>query len=191
MEYRSGTQASRRRLIRRFPSNGLRYSRTSSGSTWLTWLVQLDRHSAAGRRRLPLLAALWVIPARPRSRRWPACSWVRKASWSTTPDSWAPPPPRPSTSMRLPFLFEWIRYGSWRAFLKAIVLFAAAAAAHHATLLFGSFFFALPVVALAFIDRREGDAQPQRRRSSRARWGLWSVVDGEQSRWCCCRSGSR
>lgn len=57
----------------------------------------------------------------------------------------------------LPFLFEWIRYGSWRSFLKAIFLFAAAAAAHHATLLFGSFFFALPIVALAFIDRKEGE----------------------------------
>lgn len=56
----------------------------------------------------------------------------------------------------LPFLFEWIRFGKWRAFIKASVLFTAAAAAHHATLLFGSFFFALPVVALALMDRREG-----------------------------------
>jgi len=57
----------------------------------------------------------------------------------------------------LPFLFEWIRYGRWRAFLKATALFAAAAAAHHATLIFGSFFFALPVVALAIMDRNEGE----------------------------------
>jgi len=56
----------------------------------------------------------------------------------------------------LPFLFEWIRFGRWRAFLKATLLFTAAAAAHHATLLFGSFFFALPIVALAILDRREG-----------------------------------
>lgn len=56
----------------------------------------------------------------------------------------------------LPFLFEWIRFGRWRAFVKASVLFTAAAAAHHATLLFGSFFFALPVLALALLDR-EGD----------------------------------
>ncbi len=56
----------------------------------------------------------------------------------------------------LPFLFEWIRFGRWRAFIKASVLFTAAAAAHHATLLFGSFFFALPVVALALMDRDEG-----------------------------------
>lgn len=57
----------------------------------------------------------------------------------------------------LPFLYEWIRYSRWRAFLKGAVLFAAAAAAHHATLLFGSFFFALPVVALAFMEKNEGE----------------------------------
>jgi hypothetical protein len=61
----------------------------------------------------------------------------------------------------LPFLFEWIRFGRWRAFIKATVLFAAAAAAHHATLIFGSFFFALPVVALAIMDRHEGDESEQ------------------------------
>lgn len=57
----------------------------------------------------------------------------------------------------LPFLFEWVRYGRWRSFLKATVLFAAAAAAHHATLLFGSFFFAIPVLALALFDREHGE----------------------------------
>jgi hypothetical protein len=55
----------------------------------------------------------------------------------------------------LPFLFEWVRFGRWRAFVKASALFTAAAAAHHATLLFGSFFFALPVLALAFLDRQD------------------------------------
>ncbi|MHB1960193.1 MAG: hypothetical protein ACYCO5_14365 [Acidobacteriaceae bacterium] len=57
----------------------------------------------------------------------------------------------------LPYLFEWVRYGKWRSFLKASVLFTAAAAAHHATLLFGSFFFALPVLALVLLDGRDGD----------------------------------
>ena len=61
----------------------------------------------------------------------------------------------------LPFLFEWIRFGRWRAFLKASVLFATAAAAHHATLIFGSFFFALPVVGLAIMERHEGDESEQ------------------------------
>lgn len=64
----------------------------------------------------------------------------------------------------LPFLFEWVRYGKWRSFLKAAVLFTAAAAAHHATLLFGSFFFAVPVLALVLMDRspmggRTGDGE--------------------------------
>jgi hypothetical protein len=57
----------------------------------------------------------------------------------------------------LPFLFEWVRYGKWRTFLKASVLFTAAAAAHHATLLFGSIFFAVPVLALVFLDREDGE----------------------------------
>jgi hypothetical protein len=57
----------------------------------------------------------------------------------------------------LPYLFEWIRFGRWRSFLKGAVLFTAAAAAHHATLLFGSFFFALPVLGLVFLDRENGE----------------------------------
>jgi hypothetical protein len=57
----------------------------------------------------------------------------------------------------LPFLFEWVRFGRWRSFLKASVLFTAAAAAHHATLLFGSIFFAVPVLALALLDRNDGE----------------------------------
>ncbi|MGA7521386.1 MAG: hypothetical protein WBW84_02835 [Acidobacteriaceae bacterium] len=56
----------------------------------------------------------------------------------------------------MPFLFEWIRYGRWKAFLKALVLLTAAAATHSATLVFGSLLFALPVVALAFFDREDG-----------------------------------
>ncbi len=54
----------------------------------------------------------------------------------------------------LPYFYEWLRYGRGRSFLKAVVLFAAAAAAHHATLIFGAVLFALPVVALAWWDRR-------------------------------------
>jgi hypothetical protein len=55
----------------------------------------------------------------------------------------------------LPYLFEWLRHGRGRAFIKAIVLFTAAGAAHHATLIFGSMLFALPVLALAWMDRDE------------------------------------
>lgn len=57
----------------------------------------------------------------------------------------------------LPYMFEWIRYGRWRSFLKGVALFTAAAAAHHATLLFGSFFFAVPVLALVLLDREGGE----------------------------------
>jgi len=57
----------------------------------------------------------------------------------------------------LPFLYEWIRRGRWSSFIKAVVLFGAAAAAHHATLLFGSIFFALPVLALAYFDTEHGE----------------------------------
>lgn len=57
----------------------------------------------------------------------------------------------------LPYLFEWVRRGRFRSLLKASALFTAAAAAHHATLLFGSMFFALPVLALVLLDREDGE----------------------------------
>jgi hypothetical protein len=57
----------------------------------------------------------------------------------------------------LPYFFDWLRYGKWRSFLKAGVLLVAAAAAHHATLIFGSAFFALPVVALVLVDGKDGE----------------------------------
>jgi hypothetical protein len=60
----------------------------------------------------------------------------------------------------LPFLFEWLRRGRWIALVKASALFIAAAAAHHATLLFGSIFFAVPVLALVLIDH-EGEVRIQ------------------------------
>jgi hypothetical protein len=59
----------------------------------------------------------------------------------------------------LPFLFDWLRYGKWQSFVKASVLLIAAAAAHHATLLFGSAFFALPVIALAMLDKDEATSE--------------------------------
>jgi hypothetical protein len=61
----------------------------------------------------------------------------------------------------LPYFFDWLRYGKWRSFLKAGVLLVAAAAAHHATLIFGSAFFALPVVALVLVDGKDGEKDEQ------------------------------
>jgi hypothetical protein len=57
----------------------------------------------------------------------------------------------------LPYLFEWVRHGKWGSFFKGTLLFTAAAAAHHATLLFGSFFFAIPVLILVLLDREDGE----------------------------------
>jgi hypothetical protein len=59
----------------------------------------------------------------------------------------------------LPYLFQWVRHGKWRAFLKGGALFVAAAAAHHVTLIFGSLLFALPVLALVILDRHHTDRQ--------------------------------
>jgi hypothetical protein len=56
----------------------------------------------------------------------------------------------------LPYLYEWVRHSNWRSLLKGSALSVAAAAAHHATLLFGSILFALPVFALALLDRQDG-----------------------------------
>lgn len=56
----------------------------------------------------------------------------------------------------LPYMYEWIRHGRKRSFINGVALFTAAAAAHHATLLFGSPFFAFPVIALAALDRNRG-----------------------------------
>ena len=55
----------------------------------------------------------------------------------------------------LPYIYEWVRGNNWRSLLKGVALATAAAAAHHATLLFGSFLFALPVLALAIYDLRQ------------------------------------
>ncbi|MGH9503239.1 MAG: hypothetical protein ACRD20_10355 [Terriglobales bacterium] len=57
----------------------------------------------------------------------------------------------------LPYLYQWVRRGSWRSFLKGTVLAVAAAAAHHATLIFGSLLFALPVLTLAALEREDGE----------------------------------
>lgn len=47
------------------------------------------------------------------------------------------------------YLYEWTRYGGWRSFIKAALLFTVAAASHGTTLLFATIFFALPVLILA------------------------------------------
>ncbi len=68
----------------------------------------------------------------------------------------------------LPYFFDWLRYGKWRSLLKASVLLVAAAAAHHATLIFGSAFFALPVIALVLLDGRDNDSEADEKTSVQA-----------------------
>jgi len=78
----------------------------------------------------------------------------------------------------LPYFYDWLRYGKVKSFLKAVVLFTAAAAAHHATLLFGSMFFALPVVALALMDRDNGVGENTSTSSVVTRTILIAVIAG-------------
>lgn len=59
--------------------------------------------------------------------------------------------------LALPYLYEWLRYGGFRPFIKAVVLFAAACAMHDVIVIFGTAFFALPVVALAIMERNKGE----------------------------------
>ena len=60
----------------------------------------------------------------------------------------------------MPYLYRWIRSGSWRSLIKGAALSVAAGAAHNATLLFGSVLFAGPVLALAWFDREDGGRVP-------------------------------
>ena len=66
----------------------------------------------------------------------------------------------------LPYFYEWAIEGSARSFAKGLAVSLAAAAAHHVTLIFGTIFFAAPVLWLACIDARDG----------RARGSLGSVI---------------
>jgi hypothetical protein len=58
--------------------------------------------------------------------------------------------------LAVPYFYYWCRSGGSRNLLKGIVLILAAACVHHVTLIFGSFLIALPVFALACIDRGQG-----------------------------------
>ncbi|HSM85050.1 MAG TPA: hypothetical protein VLT16_02805 [Candidatus Limnocylindrales bacterium] len=58
----------------------------------------------------------------------------------------------------LPYYYEWARESRFSSLLKGVVLICAAASAHHVTLIFASFIFALPVVAMAIMDRKRDDA---------------------------------
>lgn len=60
--------------------------------------------------------------------------------------------------LAVPYLYEWLRWGRFRALLKGLIFALVAASVHHVTLLFGAVLFALPVLWLAWLDRRgDGD----------------------------------
>lgn len=61
--------------------------------------------------------------------------------------------------LALPYYYEWAREANWRSLLKGLVLLFAAASAHHVTLIFASFIFALPVLAMAIMDRHREPAR--------------------------------
>jgi hypothetical protein len=54
----------------------------------------------------------------------------------------------------VPYFYYWSRNGRIRSLLKGLMLSLAAAAVHHVTLLFGAIFFAIPVLWLAWMDKR-------------------------------------
>ncbi len=60
--------------------------------------------------------------------------------------------------LAMSYYYEWAREAKFSSLLKGLFLLFAAASAHHVTLIFASFIFALPVVAMAFMDRHRGDA---------------------------------
>ena len=56
----------------------------------------------------------------------------------------------------LPYFYEWAVEMSGRSLLKGIAVSLAAAAAHHVTLIFGTVFFAVPVLWVACTDASDG-----------------------------------
>jgi hypothetical protein len=58
----------------------------------------------------------------------------------------------------LPFFYVWIREGRMLAFWKGLAIFLVGCAGHHVSMIFGTPFFAIPVIWLAFIDHREDRA---------------------------------
>lgn len=60
--------------------------------------------------------------------------------------------------LAMSYYYEWAREARFGALLKGLFLLFAAASAHHVTLIFASFIFALPVVAIALMDRHRDEA---------------------------------
>jgi hypothetical protein len=57
----------------------------------------------------------------------------------------------------LPYFYDWVGAGKPRALLKGLFLTFSAGAVHHVTIIFGSFLCFLPVLWLAWLDRKRED----------------------------------
>jgi hypothetical protein len=57
--------------------------------------------------------------------------------------------------LALPYFYDWSRSASFRSLIKGVFLILAAGSVHHVTLIFGAVPFALPVLWLAWMDRKE------------------------------------
>jgi hypothetical protein len=60
--------------------------------------------------------------------------------------------------LAVPYFYDWCRSADWRGLLKGIFLTLTAASVHHVTLIFGSGMLVLPVLWLAFLDRKENSS---------------------------------
>lgn len=59
----------------------------------------------------------------------------------------------------LPYFYHWARDARFGDFIKGLALSMAGLAAHHVTFFFGAILFALPVIWLVLLDRKQGDEE--------------------------------
>jgi hypothetical protein len=76
--------------------------------------------------------------------------------------------------LALPYFYNWSRSADVRALIKGVILIVAAGCVHHVTLIFGAVPFALPVLGLAWIDRKEDSSGL----SVLSRAGVFAVLAG-------------
>ncbi len=76
----------------------------------------------------------------------------------------------------LPYFYIWLRTARFVDLLKGVALTWAAAAAHHVTLLFGAVLFAIPVFALAILDRNLPGATAEEENASAGGVVLRAIV---------------
>ncbi len=88
-------------------------------------------------------------------RRYSACSWAQSAFLVYSAGQLPTTLSAPLYLLAIPYFYDWSRSADARGLIKGVVLTVAAGAVHHVTLIFGSVLFAIPVLWLAVVDRRE------------------------------------